>query len=64
MTRERFYDERDFEDGAVPGDDYQYDPEDDLPDGSIPRNELPTLEDELRRLADLPKKSIWNWRFD
>ena len=64
MARERFYDERDYEDGAVPGDDYQYDPEDDLRDGSIPRNELPTLEDELRRLADLPKKSIWNWRFD
>lgn len=64
MARERFYDERDYEDGAVPGDDYQYDLEDDLPDGSIPRHELPTLEDELRRLADLPKKSIWNWRFD
>ena len=64
MTRERLNDERDFEDGAVLGDDYQYDPEDDLPDGSIPRHELPTVEDELRFLATLPKKSAWDWRFD
>lgn len=66
MARERFYDERDYEDGAVPGDEYYYDcdPDDDLPDGSIPRDELPTLEEEFRRYASLPKGPKWNWRFD
>lgn len=64
MARERFYDERDFEDGAVPGDDYQHNPDDDLPDGSIPRDELPTLEEELRRCAGFSKKPKWDWRFD
>lgn len=64
MTRERFYDERDYEDGAVPEDEYHYDPDDDLPDGAIPRDEMPTLEEEMRRIASFPKKPRWQWRFD
>lgn len=55
MTKEIFYDERDCEDGAVPDDGYYYDPDDDLPDGSIPVEELPTLEEEFRRYASFPK---------
>lgn len=61
MTKERFFDERDFEDGAVPEYEYHYDPDDDLPDGSIP---LPTLEEEMHRIASFPKKPKWEWRFD
>ena len=64
MTKERFFDERDFEDGAVPEDEYHYDPDDDLPDGAIPLDELPTFEEEMRRIASLPKKPRWEWRFD
>lgn len=64
MASERFNDERDFEDGAIPDDGYHYDPDDDLPDGSIPLEELPTLEEEFRRYASLPKKPTWDWRFD
>lgn len=36
MTYERFYDERDYEDGADPSDHYTYDFDDDLPDGYAP----------------------------
>lgn len=36
MTQHRFFDERDYEDGARPDPDYVYDFDDDAPDGTYP----------------------------
>lgn len=51
MTRERFYDERDFEDGNSPGEYYEYDPEDDWADGQAPVESFPDFEALFRREA-------------
>ena len=68
MARERYFDERDFEDGAVPGQEYwsgwNYDEEDDLPDLSIPPRKVKSLEEELRRLASWPPCEHTLWRGD
>lgn len=61
MTRESFYESQD---GILRTDGYQLDLDDDLPDGAIPLNELPTIEDELRDCASYAKSPLPSWRFD